>query len=345
VFRLQDLGDNVNNIVFMNMMIPRKTLIDCHVHLAAFSDTDNGCFISPKILKSPLFRFLVWKHGLDAADPARSNRKYVDDLLRELRASKYVGRAVLLGLDGAYDGQGRLDRERTDLLVSNTYVLNVAKTYPDEFLAGVSINPQRRDAIEEVVRCAEAGSALVKVLPNAQGFDPGDRRYIPFYRALARHGLPLLSHVGYEFSLIGKDQSVGDPDRLGVALDEGVTVIAAHGCSNGLIVHEPFYATLLSLVKTYPNFFTDVSALTLPNRFLMLLKLRRHPELADRLLFGTDYPLPVFHLPTWGRVRMRELASIIHTTNRFDRQYRVLQSLGIATGSFDKVIGESHPLL
>jgi len=329
----------------MNMMIPRKTLIDCHVHLAAFSDTDNGCFISPKILKSPLFRFLVWKHGLDAADPARSNRKYVDDLLRELRASKYVGRAVLLGLDGAYDGQGRLDRERTDLLVSNTYVLNVAKTYPDEFLAGVSINPQRRDAIEEVVRCAEAGSALVKVLPNAQGFDPGNPRYIPFYRALARHGLPLLSHVGYEFSLIGKDQSVGDPDRLGVALDEGVTVIAAHGCSNGLLVHEPFYATLLSLVKTYPNFFTDVSALTLPNRFLMLLKLRRHPELADRLLFGTDYPLPVFHLPTWGRVRMRELASIIHTTNRFDRQYRVLQSLGIATGSFDKVIGESHPLL
>ena len=326
-------------------MIPRKTLIDCHVHLAAFSDTDNGCFISPKILKSPLFRFLVWKHGLDAADPARSNRKYVDDLLRELRASKYVGRAVLLGLDGAYDGQGRLDRERTDLLVSNTYVLNVAKTYPDEFLAGVSINPQRRDAIEEVVRCAEAGSALVKVLPNAQGFDPGNPRYIPFYRALARHGLPLLSHVGYEFSLIGKDQSVGDPDRLRVPLDEGVTVIAAHGCNNGLLVHEPFYATLLSLVKTYPNFFTDVSALTLPNRFLMLLKLRRHPELADRLLFGTDYPLPVFHLPTWGRVRMRELASIIHTTNRFDRQYRVLQSLGIATGSFDKVIGESHPLL
>ena len=127
-------------------------------------------------------------------------------------------------------GQGRLNRTHTDLLVSNTYVLNVAKPYPDEFLAGVSINPQRRDAIEEVARCAEAGSALVKVLPNAQEFDPGSPAYIPFYRALARHGLPLLSHVGYEFSLIGKDQSVGDPDRLRVPLDEGVTVIAAHGC-------------------------------------------------------------------------------------------------------------------
>jgi hypothetical protein len=41
---------------------------------------------------------------------------------------------------------------------------------------------------------------------------------------------------------------------------------------------------------------------------------------------------------------MRELASIINTTNRFDRQYRVLQSLGIVIGSFDKLIGESHSL-
>ena len=315
-----------------------KTLIDCHVHLAALPDGDNGCFISPKMLKSPLFRFLLWKHGLDAADAIRSNQKYIDDLLSELRASSYVGRAVLLGMDGAYDARGVLDRDHTDLLVSNRYVLQVAESYPDDFLAGVSINPQRRDACEEIERCADTGAALVKVLPNAQGFDPASPAYIPFYRALARHRLPLLSHVGYEFSLIGKDQSVGDPDRLRVPLDEGVTVIAAHGCSNGLIVHEPFYATLLSLVNTYPNFFTDLSALTLPNRFMMLLKLRHHPELADRLLFGTDYPLSVFHLPTWGRVRMRELASIIRTTNRFDRQYRVLQSLGIATGSFDKLL-------
>ena len=322
----------------MHAPASRKSLIDCHVHLAAFREGDNGCFISPRMLESPLFRFLLWKHGLSATQAAQSNKKYIDDLLAELRASEHVGRAVLLGMDGAYDAYGTLDRERTDLLVSNDYVLEVTARCPDEFLAGVSINPQRRDAITEVERCAEAGAALVKVLPNAQAFDPGSPAYIPFYRALAHHRLPLLSHVGYEFSLIGKDQSVGDPARLRLALDEGVTVIAAHGCSNGLIVHEPFYATLLSLVRTYPRFFTDLSALTLPNRFLMLLKLRRHPELADRLLFGTDYPLAVFHFPAWGRVRMRELASIIRTTNRFDRHYRVLRSLGIAPASFEKAI-------
>lgn len=318
--------------------VSQETLIDCHVHLAAFLHRDNGCYISPKMLKSPLFRFLLWKHGLSADDADGSNQKYIDDLLGELQESRFVGRAVLLAMDGAYDGNGRLDKERTDLLVSNPYVLDTARRYPEVFLPGVSINPQRRDAVDEVERCAEAGAALVKVLPNAQGFNPDNPAYIPFYRALARHRLPLLSHVGYEFSLIGKDQSVGDPARLRLPLDEGVTVIAAHGCSNGLVVHEPYYATLLSLVNAYPHFFTDLSALTLPNRFLMLLKLRRHPELAGRLLFGTDYPLSVFHLPCWGRIRMRELTSIIRTTNRFDRQYRILKSLGIAAGSIDRLL-------
>ena len=32
-----------------------KNLIDCHVHLAALPDGDNGCYISPKMLRSPLF--------------------------------------------------------------------------------------------------------------------------------------------------------------------------------------------------------------------------------------------------------------------------------------------------
>ena len=147
-----------------------------------------------------------------------------------------------------------------------------------------------------------AAPTLVKVLPNAQQFNPADTRYKAFYRALAERKLPFLSHVGYEFSLIGKDQSVGDPDRLKLALDEGATVIAAHACSYGLMLYEKFLPTFQDFAKRYPHFYADISALTLPNRLKMLLHLRRHPELYDRLLFGTDYPLSVFHLAAWGRV-------------------------------------------
>jgi len=300
-------------------------VIDCHVHMAAFRTADNGCYISPRMLGSSLIRFLLWKHDLDSNDATRSNQKYVDDLLAELRLSKYVEKAVLLGMDGVYDSNGRLDLESTDFLVSNEYVLALARSYPNEFWAGVSINPQRRDAINELERCVEAGAKLVKVLPNAQGFDPANHQYIPFYRKLNQRKIPFLSHVGYEFSLIGKDQSAGDPGKLRVPLDEGVTVIAAHGCSNGLIFSEPYYRTFLDLVSRYKNFYADVSALTLPNRFGMLLRLRRHPEVHQRLLFGTDYPLSVFCPPT----------KTFRTDNRFDRQYLVLKHLGIGFWSFE----------
>lgn len=176
----------------------------------------------------------------------------------------------------------------------------------------------------------------MKVLPNTQGFDPGNRRFIPFYRKLAQWKIPLLSHVGYEFSLIGRDQTVGDPAKLRVPLEEGVTVIAAHGCSYGLIVYERYYRTFLKLVQRYPNFFSDVSALSLPNRLGMLLRLRRHAEAHERLIFGTDYPLPVFHWACWGRMGVRGLREVIRMKNRFDRQYLIFKSLGIGVRSFEE---------
>ena len=291
-----------------------------------------------KMLNSPLFRFLLWKHGLPIADPRRANAKYVSDLLTELRASRYVGSAVLLGMDGVYDAQGRLDESRTDFLIGNDYVLQTARTYPNEFLAGVSINPKRRDAVDEVHRCADAGAVLIKILPNTQQFDPSDRAFTPFYRALAERRLPLLSHAGYEFSLSGADQTVGDPARLRTALDEGATVIAAHGCSSGLGLYERFLPTFRSLVRTYPRFYADISALTLLNRLNMLLRLRREPDLQQRLLFGTDYPLPVLHLPAWGRVRLPVLRELMGIRNRFDRQYLVCRRLGLNFGSFDQIL-------
>jgi len=317
-----------------------KTLIDCHVHLAAFPDGDNGCYISPKMLKSPLFRFLLWKHQLSPSNPREANRKYLDDLLSELRASRHVQQAVILGMDGVYDQNGRLNQTQTDFLISNDYVLKTAQAHPEELLAGVSINPQRRDAIDEVHRCADAGAVLVKVLPNAKQFDPANPQYKPFYRALAERKLPFLSHVGYEFSLIGKDQSVGDPERLKVALDEGATVIAAHACSYGLILYEKFLPTLRDLVKRYPHFYADISALTLPNRLRMLLHLRQYPEIHERLLFGTDYPLSVFHIAAWGRVAIGTLREMIRTKNRFDRQVAVCRGLGLGFRSLGEIVAQ-----
>ena len=312
----------------MTNTIALASLTDVHVHLAAVPTPQNGCRVSRRMLRSPLSRFLAWTQGLPLDDPETANRRYVLNLERELSASNRAGRAVLLALDGVYDSAGALDESRTDFLIANDYVFEVARGN-DRFMPGVSVNPARRDATDELERCAALGAVLVKVLPNTQGFDPADGRFVPFYAALARLGLPLLSHVGYEFSLIGRDQSVGDPARLRAALDEGVTVIAAHGCSSGLFVREPHFPTMLDLARRYPSFYVDVSALTIPNRVGALLRLRRHPELFDRLLFGTDYPLPVMAYPCLAVGDGSGYRQARTVENRFDRQAMVLDRLGV----------------
>jgi uncharacterized protein len=303
-------------------------VIDVHVHLAALPTKENGCRLSPRMLRSPLTRFLAWQQGLPLDDPETANRRYVDNLERELSASERVEGAVLLAMDGVYDDAGRLDEARTGFLISNDHLFAVTRG-STRLLPGVSVNPARRDALDELERCAERGAALVKVLPNAQLFDPADRRFVPFYAAMARLRLPLLSHVGYEFSLIGQDQSLGDPARLALALDEGVTVIAAHGCSYGLFFRERHFPTMLDLARRYPRFYVDTSALTFPNRVGALLRLRRHAELFDRLIFGTDYPLPVFAYPCLGILDLQGYAQARQAMNRFDRQAVILERLGV----------------
>ena len=146
------------------------------------------------MLRSPLFRFLLWKHPLHPDKPEEAKRKYLDDLLGELRTSRHVQQAILLGMDGVYDQNRRLNQAHTDFLISNDYVLKTEQAHPREFLAGVSINPKRRDAVEEVHRCTDTGATLVKVLPNVQQFNPADPQNKSFYRALTLRKLPLLDY-------------------------------------------------------------------------------------------------------------------------------------------------------
>ncbi len=308
----------------------KKVLIDVHVHLAGLPDGQNGCFISKKMLNGALFRFVAWRLGLSLKEPAQANRIYVDRLIRAIDNSVVLKKAVVLGMDGVYGPDGRLDDSATEFMISNDHVLGTVAAHPNHLLAGVSINPSRRDALDEVARCAERGAFLVKVLPNTQQFNPAEERFRSFYRALADRKLPFLSHVGYEFSLIGKDQSVGDPARLRLALEEGVTVVAAHGASQGLFFHEPHWKTLVEFTARYPHFYWDASALTLPNRAGMLLRLRRAPALLERMLFGTDYPLPVFTFPTLLAGQPLSFLKSLRTANPFDRQCQILTALGMA---------------
>lgn len=304
---------------------------DVHVHLAALPTPANGCLMSRRMRNSLFLRTVAWQQGISLADPPAANRRYMENLERELAASAQVARAVILGMDGAYDSRGDLDEARTDFLISNDEVFRAVAGRP-RLLPGVSINPARKDALDELESCAQKGAALVKILPNAQNFDPSDGRFLAFYRAMARLGLPLLSHVGYEFSLFGREQSYGDLARLKAPLEQGVTVIAAHGCGLGLFFYERYWDVMLDFVEHYEKFYMDTSALTLPNRVSTLIHLRREPRVFSRLIFGTDYPLPCFSYPSLA-VSFSGFRRARAAANRFDRHFNVLETLGIGGGT------------
>jgi predicted TIM-barrel fold metal-dependent hydrolase len=305
--------------------------VDTHIHAPPFPDPKDGNIVVPTVLKGLFLKYLRRRLGIPPCDQ-NPNETYIKKLSEEIKGSMYIDRGVVFGLDGVYDPGGELDTAKTRFMVTNDYVFGVLKGY-GELIPGASINPMRKGAIDELERCKEKGAFLVKILPNSQGFDPADKRFIPFYRRLKELGMPLLTHSGYEFALNVKDQALGDPGRLRPALDQGTTVIIAHGGSSGIFIYEKYFDTVKGLIKTYPNVFLDTAALTLPSRVRMLLKIRKYPEIHERLLFGTDYPIPSFTAPFIFSLSPRELFKIISEKNYFDRQFLLFQALGIRFGT------------
>lgn len=306
-----------------------KSFIDVHVHIAAFPDGNNGCFTSNAFQKGVLAKLVKWKLGLKGDTARALNNSYVERLLNDLRASQLVSKAVVLALDGVYDESGRLDENKTQMMIGNNYVREIVDQYPREFLFGASVNPQRRDALDELARVIDKGAKLIKVLPPSQVFNPLEKKYQPFYRLLATRKVPLLCHIGYEFSVKAGRQEWGFPDRLKLALDEGVNVIGAHACSSAIFFQGRFGKMLDELVACYPNFYMDLSATTLPNRASILYRLRGRTDLHHRLLFGTDYPLSAYATPFLGRLTLSEQWRLWRTKNIFDKQARLMEALGV----------------
>ena len=60
-----------------------------------------------------------------------------------------------------------------------------------------------------------------------------------------------------------------------------------------------------------------------------------------KLLFGTDYPLSVFHIAAWGRVAFGTLRKMMRTKNRFDRQVEVCNGLNLGFRSLGDLLPRS----
>ncbi|HIP52945.1 MAG TPA: metal-dependent hydrolase [Chromatiales bacterium] len=315
-------------------MTENRGFTDIHVHCVP---RDGGTrFRGWRRLVSAWLATQAGVHG----DGKTKARVYMDRLAQRLRNAPDVRRCVLLALDRGYDRRGEADPRRDGLVVTNADVMAWCREQPDLFLYGASVHPHRADALDALERVADEGAVLIKLIPNTQGFDPAASRHRPYFRKLAELKLPLLCHTGYELVLPVQKQRWGDVRRLRLALEEGVTVIAAHAGSTGLLYNGDVPRRLERMMRRYPNLYGDTAALGLVTRMGALLWWRDHPEWCDRLLFATDYPVPVT-LNTWRPFLSRSAFRRLHAAdNPFEQMVLLLEGLGIrlARDGFERLL-------
>lgn len=313
----------------MSTALPLR--IDVHAHLGGVGACGSGISVSPRFRRSIPFRAILRQLRVTPQEMERADDLYLERMAQMVRAGGTFDKAVALAMDGLWR-DGAIDRERSPLVVPNDWARDAARKHP-ELLYGASVSPLRPDALDELDRVADDGAVLCKWLPNVMGIDPGDARHRPFYKKLASLGLPLLCHSGKEFSLPGGVQHLGDPTRLQPALDEGVTVIAAH-CGTIATCRLETGETcsgveLLSRwTERYPNLYADLAAMTSFLRGWLLRRVLDDERLSSRLIDATDFPIPPFSITQLGRAPLGSIAAALRQDNLFAKD----RALKLAAG-------------
>jgi predicted TIM-barrel fold metal-dependent hydrolase len=310
-----------------------QPLIDFHVHLFGVGDGGTGCYISGKQRRHPTFPFFLRLLRLE--ENGRMDEDYVQRLVAMVRASS-LDRAVLLAQDSRYDERGNPDKTNTPFYVPNDYLFQVVKRFADLFVPCVSVNPKRRDALEELDRCAELGARVLKVHPPIQDVDPAEPRFRPFFRRCSEHNLIVMVHTGMEHAAEIVGNQFSEPRRLVPALEEGAMVIATHSGFGSLIDKEDFFPQLPALVRRFPNLYCDTAGLALSVRWRSIPRLLQEPEVLQRTIHASDSPFPSNPLVFWNRLSYRKLFELSTETNLLERDLRLKQALGVPAAVFER---------
>ena len=145
------------------------------------------------------------------------------------------------------------------------------------------------DAAAEVRRAADLGVRALKVHPPHMAFEPnaylhGLDALRDIYEEAQRLRLPVMIHTGTSI-FPGARSRTGEPMAVDdVAVDfPDLTIVIAHG-GRPLWMEQAFF-----LVRRFPNVFMDVSSIP-PKAVLRYFP--RLAEIADKVLYGSDWPAP-----------------------------------------------------
>jgi len=298
---------------------PRR-LVDHHVHIAGLGAGGTNAFVNAKMhtWAHPFHRlkFKVYMSSAGIEDERRGDAEFVERLANLVSSIANHGKHRILAFDKHYRRDGTVNLEKTEFYVPNEYVFEIADRHPQMFVPNISVNPYRADAIQELEKWAARGARIVKWLPNAMGIDPSDPQCDPFYQKMKELDLVLLSHGGEEKAVEAEeDQKLGNPLLLRRPLGHGVKVIVAHCAGLGTnedlddksrpqVDNFDLFMRLMDEKRYEGLLFGETSAMTQFNRAGRPLNTILHREdLHDRLVNGSDYPLPAVNI----LIRMRPL--------------------------------------
>jgi uncharacterized protein len=172
----------------------------------------------------------------------------------------------------------------------NDWIARYCSTDPKRLLAFGSVHPKyAADPAAEVERLKKIGIRGLKVHPSHQLFAPNEYRngFGPLramYERAQAVGLPVMIHTGTSI-FPGARNIYAQPilaDDIGIDFPE-LVVILAHG-GRPLWMEEAFF-----LVRRHKNMYMDISGIP-PQRLMEYFP--RIEEIADKVLFGTDWPGP-----------------------------------------------------
>ena len=214
----------------------------------------------------------------------RSNRRpTIDETVAYYRERK-IGLVMF-----TVDAEAKMGRKR----IPNEEICEAARKNPDMMIAFASIDPHKgkMGAREARRLIEEQGVKGFKFHPTVQDFLPYDRMAWPIYEVIAEYKIPAIFHSGH--SGIGSGMRCGGGLRLqnsnpmlleDVAIDfPDIQIVVAHPSW-------PWQDEALSLALHKPNVWIDLSGWS-PKYFPPQLVQYANTLLADRMLFGSDYPL------------------------------------------------------
>ena len=173
-----------------------------------------------------------------------------------------------------------------------------------------SVDPRTGAAALERARhlASDLGACGFKFHPSLQGFDPSDQQFYPLWDTLQELGLPAIFHTGQNGMGAGLPGGYGI--KLGYSNPLLLDAVAADFPELQIIMAHPsvpWQDEANSIATHKSNVFIDLSGWS-PKYFPESLVKASSSMLAEKVLFGTDYPLitPQKWLAAFGELPIRD---------------------------------------